>query len=218
MMIQKDISLACKALEKGEILAFPTETVYGLGADASNPSAVARIFQMKGRPSFNPLICHVSSTQMAEKIAILDARSYKIIKEFWPGPLTLVLPKIQNANLASNVTAGLETVAVRFPHHTRAQELIHAFGKPIAAPSVNLSGQITLMRPQDIWDIFGHFHDFNLLDGSAPYVGLESTILDLSRKDAALILRSGFITKESIESILGESVSYCDNKQEIRAP
>lgn len=106
----------------------------------------------------------------------------KSSKSFWPGPLTLVLPKAQNANLAPNVTAGLETVAVRFPHHAGAQELIHTFQKPIAAPSVNLSGQITLMRPQDIWDTFGHFQDFNLLDGALPNVGLESTILDFQEK------------------------------------
>ncbi len=217
MIIQKNLPMACAALEKGEVLAFPTETVYGLGADASNQNAVARIFEMKGRPSFNPLICHVSCLDMAQRIAILDERSCKIAKEFWPGPLTLVLPKAQNADLASNVTAGLETVAVRIPHHTGARELLNSFQKPIAAPSVNLSGQITLMRPEDIWNTFGHFEDFNLFDGDAPNVGLESTILDLSRT-IPLILRSGFITKEAIENVLEETVLYCDNKEEIRAP
>ena len=214
-----NLSLACKVLEKGEIVAFPTETVYGLGADATNEKAVSRIFQMKGRPSFNPLICHVHDISSVKKIAYVDDRAQKIMDFFWPGPLTVVLPLRRNSQISSVVCGGLETIAVRIPAHPLSLKLLKLFGKPIAAPSANKSGEITLLRALDVWDTFKEFKDFYLLEGEMPYVGLESTILDLSQKDP-LILRTGFITVENIQAVLGVNIeSYIPQSDtQVRAP
>ncbi len=217
--IGSNLSLACTALEKGEIVAFPTETVYGLGADATNKKAIARIFEMKGRPSFNPLICHIHDIGAAKNIAHVDDRALKVMEFFWPGPLTVVLPLQKNSLIAKNVCGGLDTIALRIPAHDVALNLLKMFDKPIAAPSANKSGEITLLRSQDVWNAFHEFQDFNILEGQTPYVGLESTILDLSQ-NTPLILRSGFITAENIQNVLGVNVEYyiSQDDTQVRAP
>src|SRR5512134_1404759 len=134
---------AARRLRSGELVAFPTETVYGLGADATNDSAVARVFAVKQRPRFNPLIVHVSGVETAERLVRLDARSRHLAERFWPGPLTMVLPRREKSGLSLLVSAGLDTVAVRAPDHPVAQAMLNACGRPVAAPSANVSGRIS---------------------------------------------------------------------------
>lgn len=218
-MLGVSIEKAVEALAQGHVVAFPTETVYGLGADAQNEHAIQRVFQMKGRPSFNPLIVHVSCVADAKKIGVFNMDAEKLANAFWPGPLSLVLPLREDHKLAPSVTAGLETVALRCPLHENALQLLRAYKKPLAAPSANKSGTLTLLRSADVWEAFKEFEDFYLLDGDIPNIGLESTILDLSR-DEPLILRPGFVTKKALEDFLGKSVmTHAPQKQEeIRSP
>jgi len=134
---------ASQVLAEGGLVAFPTETVYGLGADAANAAAIAHLYQAKGRPAFNPLIAHVGDLDAARKIARLDAVALRLAETFWPGPLTLVLPKAQNCPVAELATAGLDTVAVRIPAHPVARDILRAFGRAVVAPSANLSGHVS---------------------------------------------------------------------------
>ncbi len=137
------VAAAARILAEGGLVAFPTETVYGLGADATNPAAVARIYQAKGRPAFNPLIAHVGDLAAARQIARFDAPAMALAEAFWPGPLTLVLPKTPNCAVADLATAGLDTVAIRIPAHPVARDILRAFGGPVVAPSANLSGHVS---------------------------------------------------------------------------
>jgi len=137
------VTMAARCLAAGGLVAFPTETVYGLGADATNPAAVARLYQAKGRPAFNPLIAHVSDLEAARQIARFDAQATALAEAFWPGPLTVVLPKSKDCAVADLATAGLETIAIRVPAHELAREILRAFGRPIVAPSANLSGHVS---------------------------------------------------------------------------
>jgi L-threonylcarbamoyladenylate synthase len=195
-----EIARVVEILRRGGLVAFPTETVYGLGADATNPRAVQRIFETKGRPSTNPLICHVAD----ETIARRHARDWplaasRLAQQFWPGPLTVVLPKT-NAIVAS-VTAGLDTVALRVPDHPLTLELLRAFDGPLAGPSANLSAHVSPTRAQHVRDEFGRSIDL-ILDGGPCSVGIESTVLDLS-VDPPAILRPGAVSREQIEQIIG---------------
>ena len=192
------------ALRRGELVAFPTETVYGLGADATNARAVAGIYEAKGRPRFNPLIVHVDTIMAAERIAHVSPKARRLAAAFWPGALTLVLRLRPDASIADLVTAGLDTVAVRVPDHAVALALIAAAGCPIAAPSANRSGHVSPTLAAHVAEDLGDAPAF-ILDAGPTAHGLESTILDASG-DAIVLLRAGAVTMEAIERALGEVV------------
>jgi len=178
--------------KKGVVVAIPTETVYGLAADAECDLAVARIYSMKSRPSFNPLIIHVAGVEMAKKYAVWNARAEMLAQKFWPGPLTLVLPTRTPTALSTLALAGGETVALRVPAHPVARRLIELFGRGIAAPSANKSGRVS---PTSAMHVRAEFGDaLPIIDGGACMVGLESTVVDLTG-DAPVILRPGAVTR-----------------------
>lgn len=195
------IETAGGLLRSGELVAFPTETVYGLGADATNDDAVAGIFAAKQRPRFNPLIVHVADLAAAEPLVKLDDRVRALVHRFWPGPLTLVLPRRDDAPLSLLVSAGLDTVAVRAPAHAVAQALLRATGRPIAAPSANVSGRISPTTAAHVLAEMGE-KPAMILDGGPCAVGVESSIVDLSG-DEPRLLRPGGLAKELLETVLG---------------
>lgn len=195
------IAEAADLLRSGELVAFPTETVYGLGADALADRAVAQIFAVKGRPRFNPLIVHVADASEAARLVALDARARTLADRFWPGPLTLVLPRLPGAEVSLLVSAGLDTVAVRAPGHPVAQALLRALGRPIAAPSANVSGRISPTRAEDVQSELGDRVSL-ILDGGACRVGIESTVLDLT-VDTPALLRPGGVTVEALRDVIG---------------
>lgn len=199
------IETAAGVLRRGGLVAFPTETVYGLGADATNDSAVARIFEAKGRPEFNPLIVHFADTAAAAGYVDFNATAEAIAKAFWPGPLTLVLPRKAACTLSLLVSAGLDTAAVRVPAHAQAHRLFDAAALPIAAPSANSSGRLSPTTAQHVADDLGDRIDL-ILDGGPCAIGLESTVLDLSRPQPA-ILRQGGLPQEEIERALGAALA-----------
>jgi len=191
---------AAARLAAGGLVAFPTETVYGLGADASSDTAVAGIFAAKGRPSDHPLIVHVADLAMAETFAVFDSRARALAAAFWPGPLTLVLPLRPDTGLSPLVTAELDTVAIRVPAHPVAQALIRAFGGPLAAPSANPSGRVSPTRAEHVAQgLSGRIAA--ILDGGPCAVGVESTILGLAGE--AKLLRPGGVAMEEIEARIG---------------
>lgn len=195
----ENIELAVKKLKGGEIVAFPTETVYGLGADGMNEIAVSKIFEAKQRPSFNPLILHVSSLEMLSKVASFTSDKIKLLTDkFWPGPLTLVLKKKDIVPYI--VTSGLETVAVRMPNNKVALDLINNFGKPIAAPSANSFSQLSPTEAEHVEKQLGDKVDI-ILDGGKCNVGVESTIIEVT-ETSQLLLRPGGIAREEIEELI----------------
>ena len=194
---------ALAALAAGEVVALPTETVYGLAGDATDGEAVARIFEAKGRPRFNPLIVHVSGLDMAKEIAVFDDASLRLAEKFWPGPLTLVLKLRPGCGIHPLVTTGLDTVAVRMPQGF-AGKVIAALGKPLAAPSANSSGRISGTTAKAVNDDLGAKIGL-IADGGPTPVGLESTIVKME-KQGARILRPGGVTGEEIEAVLGVKV------------
>ncbi|WP_413872724.1 L-threonylcarbamoyladenylate synthase [Albidovulum sp.] len=197
------LARAARLLREGALVAFPTETVYGLGADARSDLAVARIFEAKARPRFNPLIVHVADIAMARRVARFDVRAEQVAAAFWPGPLTLVLPLRAEAGISGLVTAGLPTVAVRMPAHPVARALLAAFGGPVAAPSANPSGRISPTRADHVLaGLSGRIAA--VIDGGPSAVGVESTILDLG--DGAALLRPGGIPAEALEACLGTTL------------
>ena len=190
---------AAALLQTGALVAFPTETVYGLGGDARDDMAVARIFDAKGRPRFNPLIVHVASLEAACELAVFSTLASDIANAFWPGPLTLVLPIKPGAGLSPLVTADLPTVAIRVPAHPVAQALLQAFGGPLAAPSANPSGRISPTRADHVTDgLDGRIAA--VLDGGPCSVGVESTILGLD--GPPMLLRAGGLPVETLEAML----------------
>ncbi|HZP76634.1 MAG TPA: L-threonylcarbamoyladenylate synthase [Pseudolabrys sp.] len=191
---------AARALAAGGLVAFPTETVYGLGADAGSGQAVARLYAAKGRPAFNPLIAHVSDLAAARRIAIFDAAAEKLAAAFWPGPLTLVLPKRPDAALSDLALAGLDTVGVRVPSHPVARALLAAFGKPIVAPSANRSGHVSPTSAQHVQNDLRGRVDL-IIDGGPSDVGVESSIV--ACLGAPAWLRPGGVPREAIEAALG---------------
>jgi L-threonylcarbamoyladenylate synthase len=194
------LAAAARCLAEGGLVAFPTETVYGLGADATNPAAVARLYQAKGRPAFNPLIAHVRDIDSAMRMARFDARAAALAKAFWPGPLTLVLPKAEGCPVADLATAGLETVAIRVPAHATAREILRAFGGPVVAPSANLSGHVSPTTAAHVQgDLKGRID--LIVDGGPVEVGVESTIVGCF--DAPVLLRPGGVPRDEIERVLG---------------
>jgi L-threonylcarbamoyladenylate synthase len=195
-----EIDRAVAILRRGGLVAFPTETVYGLGADARSSEAVRRIFAAKGRPPTNPLIVHVSGVAMAKLYCNRWPQAARMLAQrLWPGPLTLVLPKA--AEIVDEVTAGLETVALRMPNHPMALELLRRFDGPIAAPSANRSTRVSPTTAEHVRQELGHDVDI-VLDGGPCAVGIESTVLDLSGA-TPLILRPGGVSRERIQSLIG---------------
>ncbi|MFG3598238.1 L-threonylcarbamoyladenylate synthase [Bradyrhizobium sp. RDI18] len=197
------VAAAARALSEGGLVAFPTETVYGLGADATNPAAIARLYQAKGRPAFNPLIAHVGDVAAARQIARFDAAATALAEAFWPGPLTLVLPKTEGCAVADLATAGLDTIAVRIPAHRIARDILREFGGPVVAPSANISGHVsptTALHVQS--DLAGRID--LIVDGGAVEVGVESTIVGCL--DAPMLLRPGGLPRAEIERVLGRAL------------
>jgi L-threonylcarbamoyladenylate synthase len=195
------IAEAARLILEGGLVAFPTETVYGLGGDATNERAVAAIFEAKGRPQFNPLISHVLDAGEAKRLVRWSDTADKLAARFWPGPLTLVLPRAKESPIALLATAGLDTVAVRAPAHPLAQALIRAVGRPLAAPSANRSGTVSPTRAEHVAESLGDRVKM-ILDGGPCQVGLESTVLDLTTAPPTL-LRPGGATREAIEAVIG---------------
>ncbi len=195
---------AARCLAQGGLVGFPTETVYGLGADATNAAAVARLYQAKGRPSFNPLIAHVSDLDAARRIGRFDFRATALAEAFWPGPLTLVLPKTADCAVADLATAGLDTVAIRIPAHGVARDILRAFGGPVVAPSANLSGHVSPTIAAHVQgDLDGRID--LIIDGGAVAVGVESTIVGCF--EAPMLLRPGGLPREAIERLLGRALT-----------
>lgn len=200
----ESIAAAADLLAEGGLVAFPTETVYGLGGDATRERTVARIFAAKGRPRFNPLIVHLAPGMPAGEIAIMDERAQRVAAKFWPGALTLVLARAPGCPIALLASAGLDTVALRMPAHPVAQALLKKAQIPIAAPSANPSGRLSPTEARHVVDLLGDKVDL-ILDGGKCPGGLESTVLDLSVPEAR-ILRPGLVTVEEIAAVLGAPV------------
>lgn len=200
---RETVLAAARSLKEGGLVAFPTETVYGLGADAANSEAIARLYQAKGRPAFNPLIAHVGDLQAARRIARFDAAALALAERFWPGPLTLVLPKTSDCTVADLATAGLDTVAVRIPAHPVAREILRAFGGPVVAPSANLSGHVSPTTAAHVQSDLDGRIDL-IVDGGAVAVGVESTIVGCF--EAPMLLRPGGLPREEIERVLGRAL------------
>lgn len=196
----EQIEQAARRLRAGEVVAFPTETVYGLGANALDPRAVARVFELKARPHFDPLIVHVGSIDDVDRVVASQSEvARRLMRRFWPGPLTLVLPKREV--IPDLVTSGLPDVAVRFPAHPVAQQLIRAAGVPVAAPSANRFGRISPTRAQHVRDEFGDAVPWVIDAGACP-VGVESTVVALG-PDGPTLLRPGGVTLEELEAVVG---------------
>lgn len=194
------VAAAADALRRGDLVILPTETVYGLAADAANPLAVAKVYEAKGRPSFNPLIAHVGDLAAAAKIAVLDERARQLAEAFWPGPLTIVAP-IRDVEAVSDLArAGLDTVAIRVPAHPLSRELLAAFGGAVVAPSANRSGRPSPTTFADAVEETGGAAAV-ALDGGACRIGLESTVVSLL--DRPRLLRPGAVTRQQIEALIG---------------
>jgi L-threonylcarbamoyladenylate synthase len=189
-------------LRAGGLVVFPTETVYGVGADATNPLAVARIFAAKGRPQFNPLISHVLGVEDAERHAVLHPKARALAEAFWPGPLTIVAPRRPESTVAELACAGLDTIALRSPSHPMARELLAAFGGPVVAPSANRSGHVSATTAAHAAADIGGAVDL-ILDGGPSDVGLESTIVAIDAEGRATLLRPGAISRDAIEAVTG---------------
>ena len=197
------ITEAVRCLLAGGLVAFPTETVYGLGADATNSKAVARLYHAKGRPAFNPLISHVLDAAAARRLAAFDAAAARLAEAFWPGPLTLVLPRRPGCPVAELATAGLDTIALRVPNHAVARDLLAAVGRPIVAPSANRSGHVSPTTASHVLaDLRGRI-DLVLDDGQAP-VGIESTIVACLTEP--ILLRPGGLPRAELERVLGQAL------------
>jgi L-threonylcarbamoyladenylate synthase len=198
------VAEAARILGQGGLVAFPTETVYGLGANATNATAIARLYQAKGRPAFNPLIAHVGDIEAARRIARFDAQATALATAFWPGPLTLVLPKTGDCAVADLATAGLETIAIRVPAHRIALEILRAFGGPVVAPSANLSGHVSPTTAAHVHSDLAGRIDL-IVDGGPVEVGVESTIVGCF--EAPMLLRPGGLPRGDIERVLGRPLA-----------
>ena len=216
-MIDRPISVetAAALLRAGKLCAFATETVYGLGADATNADAVLSIYETKGRPRFNPLIIHCASLEMAERLAEFSPLARRLATAFWPGPVTLVLPARADNGLADVATAGLDTVAIRIPNHPLALELIAKAGRPLAAPSANPSGRLSPTTAEQVRKGFGG--RVPVLDGGPCRSGVESTIIRVAG-DRLIQLRAGALARSEIEEALGVGVELAEQGAAIAAP
>jgi L-threonylcarbamoyladenylate synthase len=198
------IDHAATLLRRGKLVAFPTETVYGLGADATSDAAVAAIYAAKGRPRFNPLIVHVQTTRDARRLVRFDGRALALAKAFWPGPLTIVLPRRRDCPVSWLASAGLPSLAIRVPDHPVALALLRACGKPVVAPSANRSGRVSPTSAAHVRRDLGRRVAL-VIDGGPCRVGVESTVVDLTSPKPAL-LRPGGIAKSAIERVLGQTL------------
>src|SRR5215472_2040259 len=198
------IAAAAAVLARGGLVAFPTETVYGLGADATNGAAVAKLYAAKGRPAFNPLIAHVADLAAARHIGRFDLQAIRLAEAFWPGPLTLVVPKTDNCPVADLATAGLDTVAIRVPAHPVAQAILRAFGGAVVAPSANISGHVSPTLAAHVESDLSGRIDL-IVDGGPVEVGVESTIVGCF--GAPMLLRPGGLSREKIEAVLGAALA-----------
>lgn len=212
----RGLRAAAHLLSAGELVAFPTETVYGLGADAARDRAVAAIYAAKGRPAHNPLIVHIPDLAAAEALARVPPEARALAEAFWPGPLTLVLPRREDARLAEAATAGLPTIALRAPAHPLARALLQAFGGPIVGPSANPSGAVSPTTAAHVREGLGG-RIAAVLDGGACPVGVESTILGFSPAGPVL-LRPGGLAIETIEAALGRPLAGRDEAEGVTAP
>ncbi|MEH6475126.1 MAG: L-threonylcarbamoyladenylate synthase [Sneathiella sp.] len=198
---QESLEIAAHALQAGELVSFPTETVYGLGADARSDSAVASIFDAKGRPSFNPLIVHLPDQEQAEQLVYFSETAKQLASHFWPGPLTLVLPRKPNCAVSQLASAGLETLAIRVPSNKLARDLLALSKVPVAAPSANPSGQISPTTALHVAAGLGGKVSI-ILDGGPCEIGVESTVVSVN-DDIVTLLRPGGVTREQLEKLLG---------------
>jgi L-threonylcarbamoyladenylate synthase len=210
------ITEASQLLQAGELVSFPTETVYGLGADATNDVAVAAIFKAKGRPSFNPLIVHIPSTEAAKSLVEFNDLAQKIADAFWPGPLTMVLPRRNNCPISLLASAGLETLAVRVPQTPSAQQLLTECARPIAAPSANPSGHISPTRAEHVANGLNDKVSL-ILDGGACAVGVESTVISVIGSTITL-LRPGGITASDLAPFTDQPIQYANKDSAITSP
>jgi L-threonylcarbamoyladenylate synthase len=201
---EEALNEAVRVIEAGFPVAIPTETVYGLAADATNPTAITRIYETKGRPQFNPLICHMANMAMAEQHAIFDPISRKLADAFWPGPLTLILPLRQESPIHSLATAGLDTVGIRIPKGF-ASALIERLGRPLAAPSANSSGKISSTSAAHVEADLGQKIEL-ILDGGPAPVGVESTIIKVESDGSVRLLRPGGLVADEIERVAGVQI------------
>ena len=203
------IAAIAEVLRKGGIAALPTETVYGLAADAANPQAVLKIYEAKGRPSFNPLITHVPSIATAQALGEFNTVAQRLAHAFWPGPLTLVVPRRGQAATAAFdvVCAGLPGIALRVPAHPLFQEVLAACGRPLAAPSANISGHVSATQPVHVLADFGAV--LPILDGGPAEKGLESTVIDCTT-DQPTLLRAGALARAELEAVLGQPLALPD--------
>ena len=210
---------AARVLAAGGLVAFPTETVYGLGADATDGRAVARLYEAKGRPAFNPLIAHVADRAAAQALARFDADAARLADAFWPGPLTLVLPKSPGCAVAALATAGLDTIAVRVPGHAVARDILAAFGKPVVAPSANRSGHVSPTSAAHVAADLGGRIEL-IIDGGSTPLGIESTIIAcLNGAPAApALLRPGGLPRAAIERALGRKLAEAPAARTGTAP
>jgi len=197
------VAAAARCLANGGLVGFPTETVYGLGADATNPAAIARLYQAKGRPSFNPRIAHVGDLEAARLIGRFDPQAAALAEAFWPGPLTLVLPRTRDCAVADLATAGLDTIAIRVPAHPLARNILRAFAGPVVAPSANLSGHVSPTTAAHVQSDLAGRIDL-IVDGGAVAVGVESTIVGCF--EAPMLLRPGGLPRGEIERVLGRAL------------
>jgi L-threonylcarbamoyladenylate synthase len=210
------IAAAAGLLRAGKLVAFPTETVYGLGGNAANDKAVAAIYAAKGRPDFNPLIVHVAGTLEAKNLVEWNDTAQLLADRFWPGPLTLILPRRHDCPISLLASAGLDTLAVRVPSHPVALNLICAAGFPVAAPSANAFGKLSPTMPQHVADSLGGNVDL-ILDGGASPVGVESTVIDLTALQPT-ILRPGGVTREQLEQALGSVFEATGENAALKSP
>jgi L-threonylcarbamoyladenylate synthase len=210
------LTQACQLLEQGDVVAMPTETVYGLAADAYQEAAIARIYQVKNRPQFNPLIIHYPSAQEAVTDVDFTQQAERLAAESWPGPLTLILPRRASSKIALLASAGLDSLAIRIPAHPVTQQLLQQYGRPLAAPSANLSNTISPTSAADVEQSLGDRIPL-ILDGGPCLIGVESTILDLTDASPTL-LRPGGITIEQLEAVLKQPVSFPSPSFAVKAP
>jgi L-threonylcarbamoyladenylate synthase len=209
------VASAARLLKAGGLVAFPTETVYGLGADATHAGAIARLYEAKGRPSFNPLIAHVGDIAAGKRIARFDGAATRLAEAFWPGPLTLVLPKTADCPVADLATAGLDTLAVRVPAHPVARAILRALAGPVVAPSANLSGHVSPTTAAHVQSDLSGRIDL-IIDGGAVTVGVESTIVGCF--DTPMLLRPGGLPREDIERALGQPLARPAGEAEAGQP
>ncbi len=217
MIDAQQIADAAEVISSGGLVAMPTETVYGLAADATNDAAIAKIFEAKGRPRFNPLICHVTGEDMAARYAVFTPLAEKLAKAFWPGPLTLVLPRKDDCAVSLLVSAGLDTIAMRAPDHKVAQALIAAVDRPVAAPSANRSGRISPTSADHVERGDLLIEPGMIIDGGPCPIGVESTIVRIDG-DGVRLLRPGGVARADIEAVIGAPLQDPPQADKPQAP